>query len=126
MIVMIFEFTVVPERYEEYLCEAAQLREQLDKIDGFVSVERFESKATPGKFVAIGYFETEESVTQWRTLPEHRRVQALGREKWFSDYRLVMATAIRDYTGTQRDEAPEDSRRFHDTAPADHLNRKPV
>jgi heme-degrading monooxygenase HmoA len=114
MIVMVFEFNVEPNEYEAYLQESADLRQHLAQIDGFISVERFESQATPGRFVAIGYFESEDAVARWRNLPAHRRAQALGRDRFFTRYRLVMAKALRDYTRDLRDSAPEDSRQAHE------------
>jgi heme-degrading monooxygenase HmoA len=113
MIVMVFEFDVEPGEYEAYLAESADLRPHLAQIEGFVSVERFESQVTPGRFVAIGYFESEAAVAQWRNLPAHRRAQALGRSRFFTRYRLVMAKALRDYTHDLRDSAPADSRDAH-------------
>ncbi len=113
MIVMVFEFSVREGEMDDYLRTSSMLREHLEGIEGFVSVERFASTATPGKFVAIGYFENEQAVTHWRNLPEHRRAQALGRNRFFSGYRLVMAEAIRDYSHHLREQAPEDSQRFH-------------
>lgn len=113
MIAMIFEFTVAPEAYEAYLAESAQLRPHLAAIEGFISVERFESQATPGRFVAIGYFEHEEAVTRWRNLPAHRRAQALGRTRFFTGYRLVMADIVRDYSRELRATAPADSDLAH-------------
>jgi heme-degrading monooxygenase HmoA len=110
MVVMVFEFNVEPKEYEAYLKESADLRQHLAQIDGFISVERFESQVTPGRFVAIGYFESEEAVTRWRNLPAHRRAQALGRSRFFTSYRLVMAKALRDYTHDLRDGAPDDSK----------------
>lgn len=115
MIVMIFEYTVIEEQMDNYLHESTELRRHLGKIDGFISVERFSSSTTPGKFLAIGYFETEDAVRQWRNLPEHRRAQTLGRKRFFSGYRLVMAEAIRDYTHDMRDQAPGDSRSVHES-----------
>ena len=41
MIAVIFE--VWPERRDDYLDIAAELRPHLKQIDGFISVERFES-----------------------------------------------------------------------------------
>ena len=113
MIAMIFEFTASPEHFDEYMGEAAALRPLVSGIDGFISVERFESKTTSGKFVSIGFFENEESVRAWRNLPEHRRAQQLGREKLFADYRLRIATVIRDYSMSSREHAPEDSNMAH-------------
>lgn len=113
MIVMVFEYEVLEEQMDMYLHESNELRQYLGMIDGFLSVERFSSSTTPGRFAAIGYFESEEAVAQWRNLPEHRRAQALGRKRLFSNYRLVMAEAIRDYTHENRDQAPVDSQLAH-------------
>ena len=110
MIVMIFEFEVRPEEYDAYLSESAELRQHLVQIAGFISVERFASQKADGRFVAIGYFENEEAVTEWRNLPAHRRAQWLGRSRFFTSYRLVMAQALRDYSHERRDQAPQDSR----------------
>lgn len=113
MIVMVFEFEVEPTEYESYLLEAADLRPHLSQIDGFLSVERFESQAVKGRFVAIGYFRDEEAVANWRNLPAHRRAQALGRKRFFTSYRLVMAEVLRDYTHDMRGAAPADSKLAH-------------
>ena len=110
MIVMVFEFEVEAREYRNYLEESADLRAHLALIEGFVSVERFESQTTAGRFVAIGYFHDEDAVTRWRNLPAHRRAQALGRSRFFTRYRLVMAQVLRDYTRDLRDAAPADSR----------------
>ncbi len=114
MIVMVFEFEVDPREREAYLAEAAELRGSLAHIDGFVSVERFASQASADRFVAIGYFEDEDAVARWRNLPAHRRAQALGRNRFFTGYRLVMAHVLRDYTRTLRETAPADSRLAHE------------
>lgn len=115
MIAMIFEFTASDEHFDEYMQEAAALRPLLSGVDGFISVERFESKTTPGKFVSIGFFKDENAVREWRNLPEHRRVQQLGRERLFKNYRLRMASVIRDYTMSDREQVPQDSMLAHDS-----------
>ena len=86
MIVMVFEYRVQDDYYEEYLKEAMNLRPHLNEIEGFMSIERFESKTEPGKLVSIGYFADEKAVAAWRNTPEHRRVQELGRKRLFTDY----------------------------------------
>jgi heme-degrading monooxygenase HmoA len=114
---MIFEYRFDPDddtTYQEYLAESARLRELLPEVDGFEGIERFTSDREPGKFVAIGYFRDEAAVAAWRNTPAHRRAQALGRHRFFTDYRLRMAEVIRDYGPADRDEAPADSRRIHD------------
>jgi|ERR1039457_2857564 heme-degrading monooxygenase HmoA len=113
---MIFEFSfdvANPSNYEEYLTESTQLRELLPFVDGFEGIKRFESVNEPGSFVAIGFFRDEAAVANWRNTPEHRRVQALGRDRLFTDYRLRMAEVVRDYGPLERADAPLDSRAFH-------------
>lgn len=116
MIAMIFEFTASEKHFEEYMVEAAALRPLVAGINGFISIERFESKSTPGKFVSIGFFEDERAVSEWRNLPEHRRVQQLGRARLFESYRLRIASVVRDYSMSSREQAPEDSRLKHDAS----------
>ena len=113
MIAMIFEFTASEQHFGEYMSEAAALRPLLSSIKGFISVERFESKTTPGKFVSIGFFEDESAMGEWRNLSEHRRVQKLGRARLFENYRLRIASVIRDYSMSDREQAPEDSKLAH-------------
>lgn len=117
MIVMIFEYWFdpdSPEIFEEYLQASDTLRALLADVDGFHGVERFESSTQSGKYVAIGFFDNEDAVAAWRNHPHHRHVQTLGRHRFFTDYRLRMAQVIRDYGPVQRDQAPADSRTFHD------------
>ncbi len=117
MIAMIFEFWFdqnSPDIYHEYLDTSTELRTYLADLEGFRGVERFESTTEPGKFVAVGFFDDEEAVTEWRNRPEHRQVQALGRSRLFTNYRLRMAEVVRDYGPDDRDQAPADSRAAHD------------
>jgi heme-degrading monooxygenase HmoA len=116
VVAMIFEFWFDPERpdiYEEYLRESADVRRRLAEFDGFLGVERFQSTADPNKFVAIGFFADEDAVKDWRRAPEHRRVQALGRTRLFSRYRLCMADVTRDYDSGDRRQARPDSLEWH-------------
>lgn len=96
-----------------YLDIAAELRESLTKVDGFISVERFESLTEEGKMLSLSFFEDEKAIEQWRQLQDHRKAQTLGREHYFLDYRLRVAEIKRDYSKTNRDQAPEDSRTVH-------------
>ncbi|MBV8448351.1 MAG: antibiotic biosynthesis monooxygenase [Hyphomicrobiales bacterium] len=113
MIAVIFEVRPKPGRREEYLGLAAQLRPSLEKIDGFISVERFESLTEPGKILSLSFFRDEKAVDAWRNTQGHRRVQRKGREEVFEDYRLRIAGVIRDYGLREREEAPLDSRTAH-------------
>lgn len=113
MIAVIFEVWPADGRKEAYLDLAAELKPLLERIDGFISVERFQSIAEPGKLLSLSFFRDENAIRQWRTLAEHRRAQARGRAQLFSDYRLRIAGVIRDYGKRERTEAPSDSRESH-------------
>jgi heme-degrading monooxygenase HmoA len=113
MIAVIFELQPRPGRRDAYLDAAARLRPLLEKIDGFVSIERFESLTTPGKILSLSFWRDEAAVREWRNVEEHRRIQAVGRQSIFADYRLRVAAVIRDYGMSDRAQAPEDSRRAH-------------
>jgi heme-degrading monooxygenase HmoA len=114
MIAVIFEVRPRPERRQEYLALAAALRRDLEAIDGFVSVERFESLSEPGKLVSLSFWRDEKALAAWRNLASHRSVQQRGRREIFADYRLRVAGVIRDYGMTERAGAPGDSRQVHD------------
>jgi heme-degrading monooxygenase HmoA len=113
MIAVIFEVLPAPGTRDRYLDLAARLRPMLEEIDGFISVERFESLTTPGKILSLSFFRDEEAVTAWRNTAEHRATQSKGRAGIFTDYRLRIASVIRDYGMTERAEAPADSRPVH-------------
>jgi heme-degrading monooxygenase HmoA len=113
MIAVIFEVWPAQDRAAEYFDIAATLRPDLEKIDGFVSIERFQSLATPGKLLSLSFWRDEEAVRAWRNLEGHRLAQAQGRSGVFSDYRLRVASVIRDYGLNDREDAPRDSRDKH-------------
>ena len=113
MIAVIFEVWPEPDRKQEYLDIAAGLRPLLEQIDGFISVERFESLSEPGKILSLSMFRDEAAVARWRALEQHRAAQSSGRDGIFRDYRLRVAGVIRDYGMTRREQAPGDSRETH-------------
>jgi len=110
MIAVIFEVQPAPGERAQYLDLAAALRSELESIDGFLSVERFESLVQPGKILSLSFFRDEAAVAAWRNRPSHRKTQAMGRGGVFADYRLRIASVTRDYGMSRRDEAPTDSR----------------
>jgi len=114
VIAVIFEVEPADGRREAYLDLAADLAPRLVGIDGFVSVERFESLARPGRLLSLSFWRDEAAVAAWRTLPEHRAAQGSGRSGVFRDYRLRVAAVVRDYGLSDRDQAPADSRATHD------------
>jgi heme-degrading monooxygenase HmoA len=114
MIAVIFELWPAPGRTQEYLDIAAALRPLLQEVDGFLSIERFESLSEPGKILSLSFWRDERALEQWRRLGEHRAAQARGRTEVFHDYRLRVAGVVRDYGMRARDQAPRDSRAFHE------------
>ncbi len=113
MIAVIFEVIPHPDKRQAYLDIAASLRPQLEAMDGFVSIERFESLSQPGKILSLSYWRDEAAVQRWRNLENHRAAQASGRGGIFDDYRLRVAAVLRDYGMHDRAEAPDDSREVH-------------
>jgi heme-degrading monooxygenase HmoA len=114
MIAVIFEVVPAPGRTQEYLDLAASLRPELEKIDGFISIERYASLVNEGKIVSLSFWRDEEALTRWRNLERHRIAQARGRAGIFADYRLRVASVMRDYGLHEREQAPRDSREVHD------------
>ena len=113
MIAVIFEVVPAAGRKQDYLDIAASLRPELEKIDGFISVERFASLSNEGKILSLSFFRDEAAVIAWRNLEEHRGAQARGRGGVFADYRLRVASVMRDYGMNEREQAPADSRERH-------------
>jgi heme-degrading monooxygenase HmoA len=113
MIAVIFEVEPAPGQRDTYLDIAARQKPELEAVDGFISVERFESLVNPGKILSLSFFRDEAAVSAWRNTEDHRRAQAAGRGGVFADYRLRVATVLRDYGMKERNEAPRDSRAAH-------------
>ncbi len=118
MIAVIFEVTPAKAGRQAYLDTAAALQPLLSGIDGFISIERFQSLANPAKLLSLSFWRDEEAVRQWRTLEAHRGAQAAGRGGLFDDYRLRVAAVLRDYGLREREQAPADSRARHEPATA--------
>ncbi|TNF88996.1 MAG: antibiotic biosynthesis monooxygenase [Gammaproteobacteria bacterium] len=113
MLAVIFEFEPVADRRQDYLDFAAALAPELEHIDGFVSIERFESLTQPGKLLSISFWRDEAAIEGWRNLEKHRAAQRAGREGIMADYRLRVASVIRDYGMQERAQAPDDSKTAH-------------
>ena len=110
MLAVIFEVEPHPEHRQQYLDTAAALRPLLEQVDGFISIERFESLVTPGRILSLSFWRDEDAIARWRNLDAHREAQRSGRGGLFRDYRLRIAGVVRDYGMNERDQAPQDSR----------------
>jgi heme-degrading monooxygenase HmoA len=113
MLAVIFEVWPAESRSQEYFDLAAALKSDLMNIDGFISIERFQSLTTPGKLVSISFWRDEQAILEWRGIERHRLAQTQGRSGVFADYRLRVASVMRDYGMWDRAEAPADSRTVH-------------
>ena len=113
MIVVIFEAFPNAGKRESYFDFAKLLRPALEKIDGFISIERFQSVANEEKVLSLSFWRDEESVREWRNLEVHRMAQQEGRNSIFLNYRLRVAHVVRDYSLNDRMEAPNDSKQIH-------------
>ena len=107
MYCVIFEVEPAPGRVEEYLDIAARLRPELEKIDGFISIERFRSLTQEGKILSLSFWRDEAAIRRWREHDEHHRAQLAGRDHVFADYRLRVAAVVRDYGMFEREQAPQ-------------------
>ncbi|MEI9405253.1 antibiotic biosynthesis monooxygenase [Mesorhizobium argentiipisi] len=110
MIAVIFEVEPAEGKRDAYLGIAAELKPLLESIDGFISVERFQSLADPKRVLSLSFWRDEEAVKAWRNTAEHRQAQQAGRGGIFAGYRLRIAHVVRDYGMEERAEAPVDSR----------------
>ena len=110
MIAVIFELQVNAQHATRYFDVAAELKPQLERVDGFISVERFESLSRPGHFLSLSFWRDEQAVQRWRCQASHRAAQQEGRSAIFAAYRLRVAAVLRDYGLSERAQAPQDSR----------------
>src|SRR5215469_4811534 len=110
---VIFEVWPKDEHRQDYLDLAAALRPTLEKMDGFISIERFQSLTDPSKILSLSFWRDDAAIAQWRQVERHRLAQAKGRAEIFRDYRLRIAAVVRDYGMAERAEAPADSRERH-------------
>lgn len=116
MVAVIFEVWPKAEGRAAYFDIAASLKPMLGEIDGFISVERFQSLSDPDKILSLSFWRDEQALAAWRNLSAHRKAQARGRGDLFEDYHLRIASVLRDYGMNARDQAPVDSRALHDKA----------
>ena len=114
MIAVIFEVMPLPGHQQQYLDIAAGLKPMLQQVEGFISVERFQSLSDSDKILSVSFWEDEAAVQRWRTQTAHRNAQTKGRNEVFRDYRIRVAHVLRDYGMEDRAKVPTDSKATHD------------
>jgi heme-degrading monooxygenase HmoA len=102
MIAVIFQVEAKPGRGQDYFDIAAELKAEVEAIDGFISVERFESVSNPGKYVSLSFWRDEAAVAAWRQHLRHQAAQAKGKSEIFRDFRIIVAEVVRDYDMASR------------------------
>ena len=107
MYAVIFEVQPKTDRIEEYFEIAESIKSDLEKINGFISVERFSSLTNEGKILSLSFWETESAIVEWRNQTAHQIAQSKGYNEVFSSYRICVAEVVRDYTMVDREEAPQ-------------------
>lgn len=111
-IVVLFEVKPTKEGMKRYLELAGKLKPFLNGFEGFVSAERFTSISEDGKLLSMNIWESEEALSRWRNVVEHRMSQAEGRDKLFESYKITVCNVIREYGMNNREFAPSDSNDF--------------
>jgi heme-degrading monooxygenase HmoA len=107
MYAVIFEVEPEPDRLQDYLDIAGRLRPELEKIDGFISIERFKSLSQKGKILSLSFWRDEEAIARWRQQEQHHAAQRTGRDRIFRDYRIRVSAVMRDYGMYERAQAPQ-------------------
>jgi len=107
MYAVIFEVEPEPDRLQDYLDIAARLGPELEKIDGFISIERFKSLSQDGKILSLSFWRDEEAIARWRQQEQHHAAQRAGRDRIFRDYRIRVTAVVRDYGMYERAQAPQ-------------------
>ncbi|HDN2513321.1 TPA: antibiotic biosynthesis monooxygenase [Providencia rettgeri] len=103
MIAVIFEAIPIPEQKMRYFELAAELKSELVNIEGFISVERFQSITTEGKILSLSWWENEAAVMEWKRHFMHQSAQNEGKKSVFSHYRIRVSQTIRDYSFDKED-----------------------
>jgi heme-degrading monooxygenase HmoA len=113
MIAVIFEAFSLQDKWDEYFDIAERLKPELSTIEGFISIERFKSVTNPNKVLSLSFWKDEDSIAKWRNIESHRMAQKEGRSSIFDNYRIRVAGIQRDYSNTDREQAPGDSKIIH-------------
>ena len=96
MFIVIFEVHPREGQRDAYLGLAKTLRPELERIDGFVDVVRYQSLTRQGWILSLSSWRDEKALIRWRTQAKHHKVQERGRNDVFSDYRLRVGEISRD------------------------------
>jgi heme-degrading monooxygenase HmoA len=108
MIAVIAENVLKDGQEQAFLDLSARIRSSIEAIDGFLSVERFESLSMPGKILSLSFWRDEQALLALRHNEPHRGAEDKGRADLLADYRIRIAQVFRDYGMFDREQAPFD------------------
>ena len=111
-VIVLFEVKPTKEGMQKYLDLAAMLKSKLTGFEGFIRAERFSSLNEEGKLLSMNVWTDEAAVERWRNVMEHRMSQKEGRENLFESYRITVCSTVREYSDTEREQAPKDSNEY--------------
>jgi heme-degrading monooxygenase HmoA len=96
MVVVVFRNRLKPGVEKEVEETDVRMAAIAATMPGYVSYSQYVS--ADGEGVALVEFESHETAQAWRAHPEHREAQRLGREQWFTEYRITVCDSVRDYS----------------------------
>ncbi|WP_036381300.1 antibiotic biosynthesis monooxygenase [Muricauda sp. MAR_2010_75] len=102
MIAVLFEAFVTNGKWEDYLELASKLKTELNQIEGFIAVERFQSLTNPEKVLSLSLWKDEVGIMEWHCNENHQEAQFVGRTKIFKDYNIKIASIDREYSKKDR------------------------
>jgi septum formation protein len=91
-VITVFRSRLRQEAEEEYEPMAAHMDELARRMPGFIDIKSF--AAEDGERVSIVTFASLESQKAWREQVEHRKAQRLGRERFYSEYRIQVSQQL--------------------------------
>ncbi|GHF93073.1 antibiotic biosynthesis monooxygenase family protein [Streptomyces filamentosus] len=84
-----------PDAPEGYAETAAELRDRVVRIPGFLG---YEAARTPGGIgITVAYFRDLEALDAWRLDTAHAAAKAHGREHWYEAYSVHIGKVERSY-----------------------------
>lgn len=76
-----------------YAAMSARMEELAARQPGYLGIEA----ARDGLGITVSYWADEESARAWKQVAAHLVAQQRGRDTWYADYRVRVATVTRDY-----------------------------
>jgi heme-degrading monooxygenase HmoA len=82
---VVFTSVRTDAQHAEYAAMAARMVELASQQPGYLGVESARDEQSG---ITVSYWQNLEAIRAWGRVAEHRVAQALGREAWYSSFRL--------------------------------------